>query len=446
MSPKFIGKVPSGRTILLAITGTILLGSSLLYLTIAQHAPLSFIDTLFTATSAVCVTGLLTIPLTSFTLFGKCIILFLIQLGGLGLVTMSVFVVSIFAQVGYGTQILTGQLLELESWKNIKKLLFFIISVTVFIELIGTLAVFACIQAPENLQLQYLFYALFHAVSSFCNAGISIFEPNFAIYTQTHTYLICITMLLVFFGGIGFLVIYDLYNYTIARIKNQRAHLSLSTKIILPVTLFLFLFASSMYWILERDNVFRQLSPLMATLQASFLAISTKSSGFLTISPQNLHVATLFFVLIMAFIGSSPGSTGSGIKVTTFAIFLATVITAISGRNSVEIRGRRVPRDQVLKSLAIIALAIAWIIASTFLLLITERGWEFFDVFFEVISAFTTLGVSTGITKHLTIFGKLFIIITMIIGRIGPLTVVIALRRQKHVREYEYPEERVMLG
>ena len=160
-----------------------------------------------------------------------------------------------------------------------------------------------------------------------------------------------------------------------------------------------------------------------------------------------LHLATLFIVMIISFIGSSPGSTGSGIKTTTFAVVLATIHAAISGHTSVEMKGRRIPKDQVFKALAVLSLSMGWILIVTFCMLLTESSWEFFDILFEVVSAFATLGISTGITPSLTISGKLLISFTMIVGRIGSLTLLLAMmRRRKDVHEYEYPEERIMLG
>lgn len=445
MSARFIERIAPGRTILVSLVCTIILGALLLALPAARYHHVPFIDLLFTATSATCVTGLLTIPINAFTPFGHFIVLCLIQIGGLGLITMTIFVISMFMQVGYGTQILAGQLLELESWKNIKSLLFFIIKVTLTAECIGTLITYFCISSYASVK-KTLFVSLFHAVSSFCNAGFTLFNPSMAPF-QSDIKMLFITALLMISGGIGFIVILEIINYIHAYFfQRKRGHISLSTKIVLTLTTFLWLTATLMYWTLERDNVFAMLSPLIAAANAAFMGVSTKSTGFLTIQPSQLHVATLFFMLLMAFIGSSPGSTGSGIKTTTFAIFLATIAAAVSARTSVEIKGRRIARDQVYKALAIIALASMWIVIMTFFMLITERGWEFFDIFFEVVSAFATLGVSTGITQNLTTFGKCFIMLTMIIGRIGPLTVVIALRRRKEVHEYEFPEERVMLG
>jgi trk system potassium uptake protein TrkH len=150
--------------------------------------------------------------------------------------------------------------------------------------------------------------------------------------------------------------------------------------------------------------------------------------------------------MLYAFIGSSPGSTGSGIKTTTFAIFVGTVKAAVVGKTSVELQGRRIAQDQVFKALAITVLSLSWIIVATFCLLITEKGWEFLDILFEVVSAFATIGLSMGLTPYLSVTGKLFIIITMIIGRIGPLTMVLALRKKMDKAEYMYPEERIMLG
>ena len=444
MPPKRTIKFAPGRTILISILAAICIGTFLLLLPACRTVPIPFIDLFFTATSVTCVTGLLTVPLSSFTPLGQLVLLILMQIGGLGLITLSIFIMSIFVHLGLTTQLLAGQMFELESWKNIKELFFFIFKLTFALELIGAVLVFLTIRQDYSL-VRALFLSAFHSVSSFCDAGFSLFPRGMISFNNNPTMLLS-TSFLMLFGGLGFITWYELFEYAKSFTHKKRTGLSLYSKIVLSTTTFITVSAGVLYWILERNNTFHAMNPFIAFLNTLFNAIASRSTGFITVNPTEMQVATLFIVMLIAFIGSSPGSTGSGIKTTTFTIFIATIQAAVMSRTSVEIKGRRIAKDQVYKALAVISLSVAWIIVTTFCLLITERSWEFFDILFEVVSAFATLGISTGITPYLSPTGKAFIIASMIIGRIGSLTVILALRKKREKPEYEYPEERVMLG
>lgn len=444
MAPKKLLKFSPGRIILFSLLGAIIVGTILLALPFSRTVPLAWIDLFFISTSVITVTGLLPVPLTSFTPFGQFIILLLMQVGGLGLITMTIFVLSLFIELGFSTQILAGQLLELESWKNIKKLLVFIIKLSAAVELLGTGLIFLAIRHDYSL-IKGLFLSCFHAIAAFCDAGFSLF-PGGMIFYRTNIPMLLITSFLMIIGGLGFITWREIINYFQTFIYKKKPHFSLHTKIVLSMTATIILSTTILFWILERNNSLAPLNPYFTFFNAIFNAISVRSTGFLTVQPLELQVATIFLIMIVSFIGSSPGSTGSGIKTTNFAIFLATIKTAISGNLSVEIKGRRIAKDQVYKALAIIALSIGWILGCIFCLLITEKHLSFLDIVFEVVAAFATLGISTGITASLSIIGKLFIIASMIIGRIGSLTVILALRKRPETREFEYPEERVLLG
>ncbi len=432
-----------GRIVLLSLACTIALGTFLLSLPIARHVPLSLIDLVFTSTSVTCVTGLLTVPLESFTPFGQFIILCLMQIGGLGLITLTLFLMSLFIEFGLGTQVLAGKLLEFESWKNIKHVLIFIIKLTIIIELIGAFLIFCSLHDQYSFS-RALFLSVFHSISSFCDAGLSLFPFGMISY-QNNALMLLTTTFLMLLGGIGFITIHELVEYVYARKSGNRPHLSLHSKIVLSMTSFLVAGSIIVFWLLERHNTLQHMPWPFAILNSVFNAISSRSTGFITVDPLDLHIGTILMIMIIAFIGSSPGSTGSGVRTTTFALYLATIKTAISGTSSVQIKGRRIAKDQVYKALAIISLSQAWIIIATFCLLITEKGWEFLDILFEVVSAFATLGLDTHITPYLSTIGKIFIIATMVIGRIGSLTVMLALRKKLETPEFQYPEERVML-
>lgn len=441
---KSIVRFAPGRIIITAFILGILVGTALLALPMARRVSIPIIDLFFTSTSIICVTGLLTVPLTSFTPFGQCIILILMQLGGLGLITMTIFVLSLFMEFGFGTQILAGKLLELESWKNIKGLLLFIIIFSVIAELLGALFIFVFLK-PYFSFWHTLFLSLFHSVASFCDAGLSLFPDSMLLF-QRHPAFLLVTAMLMLSGGMGFITWREIVLYLRSFKDKRRHHFSLHSRIVLSAALIIIPISTLLFWLLERNNTLAYLSFPYAVVNSFFNITAMRSTGFSSVIPIELNLATIFLIMLLCFIGSAPGSTGSGVKTTSFAIFISMISAAIQGRTSVEIKGRRIPRDQVYKSLAIIALSITWILLITFILLITEKGWDFLDILFEVVSAFATLGISLGITPFLSWFGKIMIITTMIIGRIGSMTVILALRRSKEPREYEYPEERVLLS
>jgi len=445
MSIRTLAHVSPGRIILFGVFCTILIGALLLALPQCRTTYISFMDLLFTATSATCVTGLFTVPMSSFTTAGKCVILMLVQIGGLGLITMTLFVMSLFIDMGMATQLVAGKLLELESWKNIRQFIIFIISLTLGMELFGALCMLPIFLREYSL-LKSLFCSVFYSVSSFCKAGISLYEGDMLHYSHNIP-MLCIIAFLVFSGGFGFITWHEIMRYFIARKEKKRFVFSLHSKIIMYGTAAMIGTFALLFLLLERTNTLADMSFPLAAINSVFLGTTMRSAGVLTVPFVDLHLATIFIIMIMAFIGSAPGSTGSGVKITTFAIFLATIKAAIIGKTSVEIRGRTIAKDQVFKATAIVSLGIAWIGFTTLCLLITENI-DFMDLFIEAISGFTNIGISTGITPFLTCFGKLFIMISMIIGRIGSLTLILALKwgSKPEMIGFSYPEERVMLS
>jgi len=433
--------VSPARIALISFILTILVGAVLLSLPVCQRIPLSFIDTLFTATSATCVTGLLTISFDSFTTIGHIIILCLIQIGGLGLITMTVCLMSLFMNIGLSTQLMAGQLLEIDSLKDIKRTLGFIICITLVIELIGTIFVYLSLQ---NNSPQTIFYALFHAIASFCNGGATLLGNNHLYGFQDNLLLLFTSTILIFAGSMGFISLKELISFFISR-KTKK--LSLQTKLTLYSLAALITANFLTFWFLESHAVFEGMSLLQKVINCLFHAINSRGCGFDMLPMHLLNKATVLMIMIVAFIGSAPGSTGSGIKTTTFSIFLATIRSVLTGRPSVEIFRRRIAHDQIFKAMAVIALSISWIIIVTFIVLILEPEFSFMAIAFEVVSAFATLGLSLGITPLLGFASKFLIITTMIIGRIGSLTVLFALKyNRQRQQEFSYPEERVMIS
>ncbi len=434
-----------GRTILLTITLTIVLGTLLLMLPAAQNVPISLLDCFFTATSSTCVTGVLTVPFESFSFFGQCVILGLIQIGGIGLLTLWLFLVALFFNLGMSAQFMLGRILELSTFKNPRQILFFIMGTTLIAEAIGAVSIYFLIR-DQYPPWEAAFHALFHSISSFCMAGLSSFGPESLIRFSHNLPFLAITSILILLGSIGFITLHELFLFMQNKWEGKRFQFSLTSKVILSMTAILILGATLLLLILEGPSHFPE-SPWWETLSNMlFNAISYRSIGFTTIDFATMQTATIFLIMMYSFIGSSPVSTGSGIKVTTFAIFLDTIRAVINGRMEVDIKNRRIPQDQIFKAMAVLSVSIVWITLSTFLLALFESQSSFISVFFEAVSSFTNLGLATSITPTLTIAGKIIIIVNMFMGRVGILTLMLALRVSRERAEFHYPEERIMMS
>lgn len=432
---------------LLCIIG---LGSLLLSLPFAQATSISFFDALFTTVSTVCVTGLSVVPMSSFSFAGHLVILGLMQLGGLGIMTFSFFIASLFLNLGMTSKVLAGQMFEFESWNKIKTFLATIIFVTVAIEGIGAVLLYSQFKAwmPPT---QAIFYAIFHSISAFCNAGISLFDNSLSTLGGNLPILGIIAALIVA-GGIGFIVWYEV-GYALRNmmlwLQNKACPLfsfSLHTKLVLVTSLALIVLGTLGIWMLEYAHAFHGMSTFNGWVNALFTSISMRSAGFLVTDVSHMTHATLLILMILMLIGASPGSTGSGIKTTSFVLFCASVRAIIENRDSVEIYGRTIPSDQMQKVIGIVTIALSCTLLCTFALLVLEPQHDFLSLVVEALSAFSTCGISMGITASLSLSSKCVLMLTMMVGRIGILTVVLSLRKriQKHL--YKFPEERVLLG
>jgi len=446
MIKTFLAHCTPGRALILSLIITILCGAALLGLTPCTVTPLSITDLIFTATSVTCVTGLFTVPLDQFTVYGQIVILLLLQLGGIGIITMSLFLMSLFMDFGLHTQLMARHVLELESWKNIKRILIFSITFTCIVELIGALGIM-CVLMPHMPLKWALFLSLFHSVSSFCNAGIPIFSGPVHIY-ETQPVILALTTALMFIGGLGFITWHEIIQYARSLRTRPRHRFSLHSKIVLYGSFVLFIVSAVLFWLLERNNLFAHLSAHETFSHVIFHAVSFKGTGFLLSYPHILQRASLILILVLGFIGAAPGSTGSGVKITTIAVILAAIRSVFLGRSAVEIRGRQIPSDQVLKATAIISLSILLICFIIFFLCITEPDWKFIDIVSEAYAACTNVGISTGTSATLSMIGKWCIIMGMFVGRLGVVSVILALRLKKTTihRVFSYPEERIMLG
>jgi len=401
-------------------------------------------DALFTATSAVTVTGLIVVDTaTYFTPFGQLIILVLIQIGGLGFMTFSTFGILV---MGKSFTLKDKNIIENEftagSYKNIKQLAIAIIILTFSIELIGALILYSQFTSLHG--IQRVFASVFHSISAFCNAGFSIFSNSFENYTG-HWGINMTLMILIIMGGIGFLVMNEIILFLRRKIK-RFSKFSLHTKLVLISSGILILVGFLLIFIEELVNKSNPLSFHDKILSALFHSVSARTAGFNTISMGSFSYASVFVLIVLMFIGASPGSTGGGIKTTTGSIIIAYFRSRLRGQERIDIFYRNLPARTLEKAFFIF---IIYLVLTSFffiLLLTFEPHPSMGELLFEIVSAFGTVGLSLGITSQLSLLSKLTVITTMFIGRVGPLTLLIALSKKESRAQLKYPEENIMIG
>jgi trk system potassium uptake protein TrkH len=415
---------------------------------------ISFIDALFTATSAVCVTGLTVVDTGStFTLMGQITILSLIQLGGMGIAFFAILFGFVFTgRINVGQKSLFSSTMTPHAQWNIWGVFRIIFTVTLMVELIGTVLIaIPMLEITGGDPAAAFYYGLFHAVSAFCNAGFSLMPEN--LMAVKHQPLVVIpVMILVVIGGIGFFVIDDLLQV----IRTKRRHsLTLHTKIVLVTTGLLIAVGAILIGLIESRNSFSGEPAGLLIMDALFASIMPRTAGFNTVNVAEMLNPSIFILMIFMFIGASPASAGGGVKTSTFAVILLMIRSQFRGSEAVSAFRRTVPSETLLQAQTIMALSTALIITMTFLVLsidlvgaperIADRGL-FVSSLFETVSAFGTVGLSMGITPYLGWAGKFCITLTMFIGRVGPLTVLLALQKRARSVRFAYSEENLMVG
>ncbi|HUV30835.1 MAG TPA: TrkH family potassium uptake protein [Acidobacteriota bacterium] len=447
---ELIGRRPD-RNIILYFLAAIVIGTILLELPIsAANGPISVLDSLFTATSAVCVTGLTVVDTGhDFTLFGQVVILMLIQLGGLGILTFaSALILAVVPDLTFKDKLAVSHALGTTKRVSTKSLLRAVIVTALVCELAGTAALFLRFKSHFPVG-EAFFHALFHAVSAFCNAGFSTFTNSLEAYSGDIPTL-AIFAVLIILGGLGFVVIRELA----ARLQPGAGRLSLHSKLCLAATAMLLAVGTLAFLVAEYNNSFARMGFVQSLANALFQAVTCRTAGFNTVAQSALTEVSLLITIILMFIGACPGSTGGGIKTTTMAIVLLLAYDRFMGRRSVAVFKRSISPDSISRALTVLLVAILVIVALFVVLMFAEErplphtlthGW-FVDSLFEVISAFGTVGLSLGATAHLHALGKIVLIVLMFAGRVGLLTLVYALARPIRQGEIVYREESVMVG
>lgn len=436
-------RLSPAQSILAFFVLSILVGCALLSLpwAIASPQPQGFLVNLFTAASAVCVTGLTVVPTGEYyTLFGQIIILILIQIGALGYVTFVTSAGILLGKLPIKERLAIKEIIDPSTFEGLLTLLKRIIKITFVVEFIGAVILAILFSRYFDL-ISSIYYGVFHSVSAFANAGFAVFPDSFEGF-RTDIPIIVTLSLLIVLGGIGFLVITELVSFK--DVKN----LSLHTKMTLLMTAGLILFGAVLIFIFEqgKSSSFYGMSVGERIGVSIFQSITARTAGFNTVPIGGLRQITLFVLIVLMFIGASPGGTGGGIKTTTFGVVFLWLVAFVRGKECVNIFSRKIPREVINRAIVFCMLGIFVISVMVLPVLFFQKDIPFINGFFEVVSAYGTVGLSTGITSSLGAPSRIIIILTMFIGRVGPLTLLMSAVGRKEKDLIQYSEERVLVG
>lgn len=424
----------------------ILTGAILLTLPIASNEGIRtpFVDALFTSTSAVCVTGLVTLDTgTYWSYFGKTVIIILIQIGGLGFMSFATLI-SLFIgkKITFKERLVMQEAMNTFSLQGLVKLARYVLIFTFTVEGIGAL-ILSTVFIPEYGLAKGIYFSIFHSISAFCNAGFDLIGQfrSLTPYAENPTIILTIAALIVV-GGLGFAVWYEIFNYRKVR------RITLHSKFVIVVTAILIIGGTILMYIFEYNNpaTMEPMSFKGKLLSSLFASITPRTAGYNSISTTDMTPAGRFLTIILMFIGGSPGSTAGGIKTATAGILIMTVISIIKGRGETEVFERRISKDTIYKSLAIAIIGITLVTTVTMILSITEVGASLEYIIYEATSAFGTVGLTLGLTTKLSIIGKIIISFTMYCGRLGPFTIALALSRNHSNNTIRYPEDKILVG
>ncbi len=436
----------------------ILIGAVLLMLPIssATGTMTAPIDALFTATTSVCVTGLVTVSTAShWSVFGQVIILLLIQLGGFGIITVSMALLILMGrQFSMRDQIMIQEVYSLDSMAGIRQLVIKIVTGTFLMEAIGAIG-YALVYVPQFGFWKGIGCSVFNAISAFCNAGMDIVSEDSLAPYVTNPIINITTILLIIVSGIGFLVWWDVIRVIREKRSGEIKHykcfsrLQLHSKLAIVTTAILILGGAVLYLLFEWSNpaTLGSLGGGDRLMAALFQSVTTRTAGFYTIHQNELTDASVLMTLFLMFIGGSPMGTAGGVKTTTIAMLVLTVAAVMKGRKATEMFGRKIASESLRTALCVVMFALGVALMSSILLFLTD-GFGFADTLYETFSAVATVGLSRGITGSLSTLGKLVIIVTMYIGRTGPITIgfLFFTGKKRHMDGIELPESKIMIG
>ena len=436
------------QLLLILFLGVILIGSLLLMLPFStiNGVRMGALNALFIATSATCVTGLSTLSLAeNFSLFGQIVVLTLVQIGGLGIMTISSsMTILIGKSFGRKDQIVMQNLLDISSQEELIGMIVDIIRYTFWIELWGgVILTFAFLY--EDFEFgKAVYYGFFHSISAFCNAGFSLFPDSLESFSGNAFVYLPIAALITL-GGLGFIVLKEVQ--AVVWKGRKLVDIGLHSRIVLVTSFILTIIGTFVFFFGEFLGSIDTLGFGQKWGNALFQSVTLRTAGFNTIPLGQLQTHTIYFMTLFMFIGASPGSTGGGIKTSTFAIMIQSIRSTLRGRNRVEFFQRTIPNMLVVRATALSIISVIVTTSFIFIMMAVEKEQSFLTVFFEVVSASGTVGLSLGITPHLSALGKILISALMFIGRVGPLTLVLAIgERKEDIGKFEYPEGRLMIG
>lgn len=444
---EWVDNLSSSRKMILGFLSSTIIGTFVLMLpfSLQEGETLNFLQSIFTITSAICVTGLSVVDVSKvFTPAGQMVILVFIQLGGLGVMTFSSL---IFVMAGkkmtYEERVVLKDERNADDSEEISSFLKKIVCTVIFIESVG--AILLTYTFMNELKFAFpkaLFYGVFHSISAFCNAGFSLFSNGLEGFAQSIVLNLTISYLIIL-GGIGFAVITSF----VTVIRKDINRFNLTSKLAILISIILTFGGTLLFLIMEYNNPssIGELGFIEKIIASFFQSVTTRTAGFNTVPLANLESGTIFLFLILMFIGASPGSAGGGIKTTTIGVIAFYVIGVVKGRKQTELFNRRIGWEIINRAVSVLFLAILYISIVTMIIL-TIESFDFEKVIFEVISAFATVGLTLGITPDLHWFSKVLLIITMFVGRLGPLTFALAIGESKKKEEYEYPKENILVG
>jgi len=445
--------ISTTHIILLSFLAAILIGTVLLALPIssADGDPASFLDALFTATTSTCVTGLVVVPtVSSWSVFGQVVILVLIQIGGLGVITiMSGIMILLNKKIGLGDSLLLQDAFNLNSLSGISRFVKKVVGGTFVIEGIGAL-LYMTVFVPQ-FGVKGIWISVFTAVSAFCNAGIDIIAENSLCDYALNPVVNMVTCALIVLGGIGYIVWWDVLRVIRqARAKKTKLFrsLTLHSKIALCATLILIVVGAVLIFVFEYNNpqTMKDLTLLQKMEVSVFQSVTTRTAGFATIPQENLTNAASVVCLLLMFIGGSPVGTAGGIKTVTFATLIASAHASIRNKEDTELFGRRLTKQAVSKAVAVTCMSFVIVFVSTMLLSAVVDA-DLLDVVYETVSATATVGLTRNLTASLDGVGKLIIIVTMYLGRVGPISLAVALNRKKDNQNLvRNPVEEISVG
>lgn len=431
------------RVLALGFGALILVGAILLNLPIASQngESIGFINSLFTSASAVCVTGLVVVNTAEhWSLFGQLVIIILIQMGALGFMTMATIVALLMGKkITLKERLVIKEQLNQETMSGLVRLTKYVIFSTFLLEIIGAILLSTRF-IPKYGPIKGLWFSIFHSISAFCNAGFDILGNSIVPFAGDIVINLTICSLIII-GGLGFSVYIDISQ------KRSFRNLHLHSKLVIAVSSILIIAGMFLILIVERTNpdTLLHLTRKDKLLASFFQSVISRTAGFNSVDISRLYDTTGFIMIILMYIGGSPGSTAGGIKTTTFGTIILTTIAVVRGNRDVSVFNRRLSQDIINRSLAIATIGLILIISVSVLLTLTEEG-SFLDLLFETTSAFGTVGLTRGITPNLSNIGKIVITITMYLGRVGPLTMAFAFAQKQKQALYRYCEGNIIVG